>query len=115
MGVEFSYHDSCLVATLKGDLDIASVPRVRAEMEAALLQPGRKNLVLDLSGVTFMDSSGLGFLLGRYRLLSEQGGKVAVAGARAQVRRVLDLSGLAKIMPVTETVAEAVERLGRGK
>jgi len=112
--VALTQEESCLIAALSGELDVATVPRARAQLEAALT-PGIKGLVLDVSRVTFMDSSGLGFLLGRYRWFMERGGAVAVAGARSQVKRVLELSGLAKIMPVTATVKEALERVGREK
>lgn len=114
MGVVLSQDGSSLIAVLDGELDVATVPRVRAQLEAALT-PKVQSLVLDVSRVSFMDSSGLGFLLGRYRQFMERGGAVAVSGARNQVKRVLELSGLARIMPVTSTLKEALARVGREK
>lgn len=115
MGVVLRYEGTSIIAVLEGELDVATVPRARVELEAALVKPGVRSLILDLTGVSFMDSSGLGFLLGRYRWCMENGAVMAVAGARAQVRRVLELSGLTKIMPVTATVGEALARVGREK
>jgi stage II sporulation protein AA (anti-sigma F factor antagonist) len=112
VGVGLSYRGSCLVAALSGDLDVATVPKVRRHLEAALARPGTAKVVLDLAAVSFMDSSGLGLILGRYRELSERGGSMAISGAKSQVQRVLQLSGIGKIMPVTSTVEDAIKQVG---
>lgn len=73
MGITVSYQGSWLVAKLTGELDVATVPAVRAKLEQALVDKIPAGLILDLTDVTFMDSSGLGFLLGRYQRLAESG------------------------------------------
>lgn len=108
MGVSVSYQGSWLIAKLSGELDVASVPAVRIKLEQALVEGMTNGLILDLTDITFMDSSGLGFILGRYRKLSELGGKTIVTGIQGQVRRVFELSGLTKIIPQTQTLAEAL-------
>lgn len=113
MGIILSYQGSWLVAKLTGELDVASVPAARVKLEQALLDETLDGLILDLTDVTFMDSSGLGFLLGRYRQLAEIGGKTIVAGVQGQVRRVFQLSGLTKIIPQTQTLNEALRVVGR--
>lgn len=112
MGITVSYQGSWLVAKLTGELDVATVPAVRAKLEQALVDKIPAGLILDLTDVTFMDSSGLGFLLGRYQRLAESGGAIMIAGAQGQVRRVFELSGLTKIIPQVQTLAEALKAVG---
>jgi stage II sporulation protein AA (anti-sigma F factor antagonist) len=62
-----------------------------------------KNLILDISEVNFIDSSGLGAILGRYKILQQRGGKMSIWGAKPSVYRILELSGIMKIIPVLKT------------
>ena len=64
MGIDLSYQGSWLVAKITGELDVASVPAVRIKLEKALAEKTAGGLILDLTDTTFMDSSGLGFVLG---------------------------------------------------
>ncbi|NLG87459.1 MAG: anti-sigma factor antagonist [Firmicutes bacterium] len=106
---------SWLIVRLKGELDVATVPAARAKVEQALQRQTITGLLVDLTNVMFMDSSGLGFLLGRYRRLVENKGTMIVVGAQGQVRRVLELSGLTRIIPQKPTLAEAMVVMGEGK
>ena len=115
MGIDLSYQGSWLVAKITGELDVASVPAVRIKLEKARAEKTAGGLILDLTDTTFMDSSGLGFVLGRYHRLAETGGKTIVAGPQGQVRRVFELSGLTKLIPQTQTLAEALHAVGEEK
>ena len=83
-----------LIVSLSGELDHHSAQTIREEIDAILQDPRIKELVLDLKGVTFMDSSGLGVILGRYRLMSVRGGSVGVQNVSASVDRVLKMAGI---------------------
>jgi stage II sporulation protein AA (anti-sigma F factor antagonist) len=98
--VFFSMEGKELWARVKGEVDLESADRLRQELEASLDHARPEVLLLDLEGVTFMDSSGLGVILGRYRRLKKQGGKVVLSRPQPQVRRLLELSGLNKIMTI---------------
>lgn len=96
-----------LVVRLTGELDQCSAPGIRRDLDALLDDPRVRHLVIDMKDMPFMDSSGLGVILGRYRALSLRGGTVALTRLSPQVRRVYDLSGMAKIIPViTEKEAQ---------
>ncbi|MGI9861223.1 anti-sigma factor antagonist [Moorella naiadis] len=110
MQVFFSMEGKELQARIKGEVDLETADRLRQELEASLDHARPEVLLLDLAGVTFMDSSGLGVILGRYRRLKKQGGKVVLARPQPQVRRLLEISGLGKIMAI-ET-GEQVSRQG---
>lgn len=102
-----------LVARLHGELDMRVTGDLRTALEAGLDQPGVNHIVFNLSDVSFIDSSGLGVILGRYRRISDRGGKMAFTGARPAVRRVLELSGVLRISQEFDDDTEAARALNR--
>ena len=91
-----------LIVRIGGELDHFCAQSVRRDLDALLLDRSVRTLILDFSSLTFMDSSGIGVVLGRYRLLCLRGGSVALMHLTPQVRRIYDLSGMAQIIPVIE-------------
>ena len=91
-----------LLVLLEGELDQCSASGIRRDIDALLQDPSVRHLVLDMARMPFMDSSGIGVVLGRYRLLCLRGGSVALMHLTPQVRRIYDLSGMAQIIPVIE-------------
>ena len=91
-----------------GELDAYTVGQFRESL-GDLATTGR--LLIDLSEVPFMDSAGLGALIGGIRRAREAGGEVAVACSRPTLTRLLHTTGFDRIVPVTETVDEAVAAL----
>ncbi|MBO4563053.1 MAG: anti-sigma factor antagonist [Clostridia bacterium] len=83
-----------LTAKLSGELDQHSAAKVRRELDEALRDPGIRRIEFDLAGLTFMDSSGIGVILGRYRTVSRRGGSMGIANAADNVERILRMSGV---------------------
>ncbi len=79
---------------LSGELDHHSAESVRGALDALISDPMVRELVLDMSGVQFMDSSGLGVILGRYRTLTERGGRLLLSGVPVPIDRIFRISGL---------------------
>ncbi|MFA5536883.1 MAG: anti-sigma F factor antagonist [Bacillota bacterium] len=98
-----------LVVKVRGELDLLTAETFRNIVEKDLLKNKSLNLILDLDKVTFIDSSGLGVILGRYRRIREQGGKMAITGAKPHVLRILELAGIIKIVNLYENTEEALE------
>ena len=96
---------------LSGELDHHSAKGLLRRLDQEIEKALPTQLTLDLSGVTFMDSSGIGVVLGRYRKLSEAGGSVAIAACTKSVRTILNLAGVFSLMPYAETKEEAVALL----
>lgn len=111
---ETEIRGNVLVARLHGELDMRVSDDLRAALEAGLEQSGAAHIVFDLSDVSFIDSSGLGVILGRYRKIADRGGKMAFTGAGPAVRRVLALSGVLRISGEYEDVVQAAAELDRG-
>lgn len=97
-----------LVVSVSGELDLGTAREFRALVDADLERYGCRDLVLDFGEVGFIDSSGLGAILGRYKNVSERGGQMAVCGVKPHVRRLLELSGVNRIIRIPPTVREAL-------
>jgi anti-sigma B factor antagonist len=97
----------CEVCSPVGELEAFTVSAFRE----ALAQQSATRLVIDLSGVNFVDSAGLGALIGGIRRTRERGGDVAVACTRPTIRKLLHSTGFDRIVTVTETLDEAVRSL----
>lgn len=90
-----------LIVRVDGELDLVTSPLFREKVEKKLNQYEMiKHLILDLRKVNFIDSSGLGAILGRFKRLSQQGGRLSAVNVSPQVRRIFELSGLLKIMEI---------------
>jgi stage II sporulation protein AA (anti-sigma F factor antagonist) len=83
---------------LSGELDHHSAEQTRIMLDTMLKDVTIHEMVLDLSGMSFMDSAGLGVVLGRFRKLSMRGGKLVVKGMNASVDRIFRMSGLYAIV-----------------
>jgi anti-sigma B factor antagonist len=99
--------DGCIIATISGDLDIACVPALREQI-LGLLGPRANRIVVDLSGVTFCDASGLAVLFGAGRRAWLLGGVLRLAAPAPPVTAVLRLTGLDVHFEIFDTVPAAV-------
>lgn len=96
--LDYELRRQTLMVRLKDDLDHNAALRLRGELDV-LLQDGSINrLVLDLKKLNFMDSSGVGFIIGRYKQMARRGGSVAVMNADKQMDRIFRMSGLYELV-----------------
>lgn len=95
----------CIVS-VAGDLDLYTSPVLKDRL-VELVEDGRPDVVIDLSGVGFVDSSGLGVLVGILRRAKERDGSVRLAGVREAVAKTFRITGLDKVFPMFATVDEA--------
>jgi anti-anti-sigma factor len=106
--------DSVPVLNLSGDVDEFTCAKLRDSIRN-LLDEGEFNLVIGVSGVNYIDSSGLGTLVGGLRSVAEHEGGLAISGANPQIERVLSITGLNKILPLFEDDRAAVQSLKKPK
>lgn len=112
MNIQARRAGRCLVIRPQGELDLGVAGEFREKVEAELAKDGLlTHLILDLAEVRFIDSSGLGVILGRYKKLSQKGGRVVVVGMSSQVRKVFELSGMFRIIDEAATVDDALAAL----
>ena len=87
-----------LVVKMYGEIDHHSAQTFRETVDRELAVKNIVNIVMDFDGVTFMDSSGIGVLVGRYKQIVARGGKMMIIRVKPQVDKILEISGLKKIM-----------------
>ena len=87
-----------MTVQLSGELDHNTAAEIREELDALIADPGINRLVFDLSGLAFMDSSGIGMMIGRYKRMRSRGGTMGVMAGDARIERMMELSGLYQIV-----------------
>ncbi len=100
------------IVRAEGEVDAYSSEDLRQALEEAGLETSNGVLV-DLSRVTYIDSTGLGVLVGAYKQLSESGGRLAVCGGPSHVRKVFQISGIEQLVPVYQDEKAGLEALRR--
>lgn len=109
--MELERWQNTLIVRLSGDLDLSVADSLRSTLEEALNHQPVRNIIFNLAGVSFIDSSVLGVLLGRYKRVTKAGGRVGIVEPQPQVRRILELSGLLRIMDEFPGEAAALENI----
>jgi anti-sigma B factor antagonist len=95
------------VLTVRGEVDITTTPRVRSQL-ISLLSEGEPQLIVDLEGVQFMDSSGLGALVAALKLARSRSGELRlVCEGQRSVRKVLEVTGLERVLDRFDSVEAA--------
>lgn len=101
-----------LIVRLEGELDHHTADLLRRKLEDDLMREPVQHMVLSLENLHFMDSSGLGVILGRYKQVNARGGDMVVCSINPVIYRLFELSGLFKILKIKESEHEALLVLG---
>ena len=109
MLLKFKSANDKLIVYLTGELDHHNAEEVRIKIDDRLDRDNLKKLVMDFSDVTFMDSSGIGVVIGRYKKITLSKGSICIVNVRGTVKRVFELSGMLKIIKVFDSVEKALE------
>ena len=102
MHVALNREGDTLTACLCGELDHHTAAAIRQQIDAAALSCRPRLLQLDFAGISFMDSSGIGLIMGRYRLMQSMGGGLRLQGTGQRLERMIRLAGLDKL-PIWNT------------
>jgi len=94
--------------TLTGEIDVYTAPSLKKEL-VELIEGGCSNVIVDLEGVAFIDSSGLGVLVSGLRRARERDGSVRIVCSRDSVLKIFRITGLDKVFPIFPNIAEARE------
>jgi anti-sigma B factor antagonist len=106
MSLEFATVNDMTVVKLRGEFDAAAADLVRDEMEA-LVSSGDRRLVLDLTDVSFVDSTGMGLIIYAFKRLQSGGGDFRVAGATGQPRELFKLLRVDRVMRLFPDISSA--------
>lgn len=101
MKIDIKSENGTAIAALRGEIDHHSAKSAREQLDSFIINMQPDVLSLDMSGITFMDSSGIGLIMGRHKLMRECGGRLEVKSPQESIRRVLRLAGIERIVRIT--------------
>lgn len=113
-GTSYDINQRCLIIRLNEELDHHNAIRIREMADKLIDRNNIKHIIFDFTGAGFMDSAGIGVIMGRYRKVIFIGGKTAVANVNSSVDRIFRLSGLYKIIEKYDTVEAALNIIQKG-
>lgn len=108
MNVTFESIGNKLIIRINGDIDHHTCETVRQKIDNEIMKKNPKNIIFDMSNVGFMDSSGVGVIIGRFKQISSKGGAAAMINVKPQIKRVYEICGLNRIIGVYENLDKAV-------
>ena len=100
MQIDIKNENGAATAKITGEIDHHNAKELRAELDRFIMAVQPRELAIDFDGITFMDSSGIGVILGRSKLLKECGGRLEVLNPQPYIKRVMKLSGIERIVKI---------------
>lgn len=110
MRVSFETIDNILIAELDGELDHHTAKEIREEIDKTIDAFFIKHLIFDFGNVTFMDSSGVGVIIGRYNKIHDMNGRVGVVNCNKYVDKIFAVSGLYSIIEKYNDINHAIKK-----
>lgn len=101
--------NQCLVIRLPGEIDHCQAEIIRKECEILFFKSLIRDVILDFTNTTFMDSSGIGLILGRVQQMKQVDGRVFLFGGNASIRKMWEMSGVLSLVTILNTVEEMKE------
>lgn len=109
MDVEIKLARNTMVVRISGEMDMLVADKLRREIDARIEGNKVRNLILNLESVTFIDSSGLGAIIGRYKKITANNGNIYIVGAKPSVEKILYFSGINKLIPMYRSEQEVIK------
>lgn len=108
MQIHYNTETAQLLVQLDGEIDHHMSNALRAEVDAAIYAHLPQVLIFDFRAVSFMDSSGIGLIMGRYKILQPLGGQIILLDPAPHISRVLRLAGMERLASIRTSAAKEV-------
>ena len=102
MESEFYKENKMLIFKITDEIDDCNAQKIRRKADYEIERYMPKKVIFDFNNVTFMDSAGIGLIIGRYKFTNMLGGKLEVANLTQNVKKIFEMSGILKLIPVVE-------------
>ena len=100
MSVNIIQSGEVITACMDGEIDHHTAADIRTKIDEAVAEKHPTMLVLDFKNVSFMDSSGIGLVMGRYKAISAEGGELAIINTSPQIGKVMKLAGMERLAKI---------------
>ena len=106
METVFYERDKLLVFRITEEIDDYSVQKIRRKADYEIERYMPKRVVFDFDSVTFMDSAGIGLIIGRYKFVKMLGGNLELTNLTSNIKRIFEMTGILKLIPVTDSITK---------
>lgn len=113
MQVKMSNKGTNLIVSLIGEIDHHSAELIRNKVDSEIVKATTKNVLMDFSKVSFMDSSGIGVVVGRYKSIVQLKGNLYIINPSIQIRKIFEMSGINKMVPIYDTIDIAMQNIAQ--
>ena len=105
MNTKYVDTDKLLIFEITEEIDHHTTEKIRRKMDNEIKRYMPKKLIFDFNQVTFMDSAGIGMLIGRYKMVRMLGGVTQLMNVNQTIKKIFEMSGILKIIPITNKCA----------
>ena len=109
MKIKYIKKDKRLIFEIEEDIDECCVQKIRRRIDNEIQRYMPKEVIFDFSNVSFMDSAGIGLIIGRYKLINMIGGELKIANVNTQIQKIFEMSGLLRLIPVEQKNKKEVQ------
>ena len=109
MKITYIKKDKRLIFEIEEDIDECCVQKIRRWIDNEIQRYMPKEVIFDFSNVSFMDSAGIGLIIGRYKLINMIGGELKIANVNTQIQKIFEMSGLLRLIPVEQKNKKEVQ------
>lgn len=111
MDLEFLPENRTLIVRINCEMDHHTSETIRRRVDGEIQRLSPQKLVFDFSGVSFMDSSGIGVIMGRYKNIQRTNGTAVMVNVKPEVRKVFEISGVTKLIPQYDNIKQALQNM----
>ena len=109
MKITYIKKDKRLIFEIEEDIDECCVQKIRRRIDNEIQRYMPKEVIFDFSNVSFIDSAGIGLIIGRYKLINMIGGELKIANVNTQIQKIFEMSGLLRLIPVEQKDKKEVQ------
>ena len=109
MKITYIKKDKRLIFEIEEDIDECCVQKIRRRIDNEIERYMPNEVIFDFSNVSFMDSAGIGLIIGRYKLINMIGGELKIANVNTQIQKIFEMSGLLRLIPVEQKDKKEVQ------
>ena len=96
----YNKKDKQLIFKINEEIDECEVQKIRRKLDNEIERYMPKEVIFDFCNVSFMDSAGIGLIIGRYKLINMLGGELKIANVNLQIQKIFEMSGILKLIPI---------------
>jgi len=114
VSIDFIKGKRAVIVKINEEIDHHTCEKIKNKIDLAIEFRKAKYLIFDFDGVNFMDSSGIGLIMGRYKVISKNGGQASVVNLKPTVRKIFQMSGIFKILTEDKDIESCLEKINLG-